>query len=81
MGETVVLRVHDDGKGLTAERLAYVRKLIRGEVEDSDTPSGFGLFNVEQRIRLNYGTAYGIELNSVYGEWTEVTVTIPVVKK
>lgn len=81
VGETVVLRVYDDGKGLNAERLAYVRKLIRGEVEDSDTPSGFGLFNVEQRIRLNYGTAYGIELNSVYGEWTEVTVTIPVVKK
>lgn len=81
VGETVVLRVYDDGKGLTAERLEYVRKLIRGEVEDSDTPSGFGLFNVEQRIRLNYGTAYGLKLNSEYGEWTEVTVTIPVVKK
>lgn len=80
-GDKVVLRVYDDGKGLTAERLAYVRKLIRGELEDYDSPSGFGLFNVEQRIRLNYGTAYGIELNSVYGEWTEVTVTIPVVKK
>lgn len=81
VGEKVVLRVYDDGKGLTKERLEHVRRLIRGELEDYDDSSGFGLSNVEQRIRLNYGPEYGIELNSVYGEWTEVTVTIPAVKK
>lgn len=81
VGESVVLQVSDDGRGLTAERLDYVRRLIRGELEDYDNPSGFGLFNVAQRIRLNYGAEYGIKLESVYGEWTKVTITIPVVKK
>lgn len=81
VNDTLVLCVRDDGAGMTEERLGHVRKIIRGEEEDYNSPSGFGLFSVEQRIRLNYGSEYGIELNSVHGEWTEVRVIIPAVKK
>lgn len=79
--EKIILTVRDDGAGMTKERLQEVRKIIRGEAEDYNSPSGFGLFSVEQRIRLNYGAEYGIEMNSVCGEWTEVRITIPAVKK
>lgn len=79
--DTLILTVRDDGAGMTPERLNEVRKIIRGEAEDYNSPSGFGLFSVEQRIRLNYGTEYGIELNSVCDEWTEVRIVIPAVKK
>ncbi len=81
LGNSLILCVRDDGAGMTPERLKDVRKIIRGEAEDYNSPSGFGLFSVEQRIRLNYGAEYGIELNSVYNEWTEVRITIPAVKK
>lgn len=78
--ENLVFVVRDNGRGMDAGRLAHVRRLISGELKDEDEPSGFGLFNVEQRIRLNYGAEYGIQLFSEYGEWTEVRVVIPAVK-
>lgn len=76
----LVFCVRDDGIGMTSERLSYVRALIRGEQRDENTSSGFGLFNINQRLQLNYGTEYGLEMDSAYGEWTAATVTIPVIK-
>lgn len=76
----LIFKVKDNGIGMTKERLLEVRSLILGEVEDSK-PSGFGLFNVQQRTRLNYGYDYGLEIESQYGEGTEIKLTIPAVKK
>ena len=78
--DKLIFRVWDDGRGMEPERLEKVRRLIGGEegVDRSD-PSGFGLFNVAQRLRLNYGPQYGISLESEFGEWTETTVVIPAV--
>ena len=77
---SLIFRVWDDGRGMESDRLEKVRSLIGGDEEvDRSDPSGFGLFNVAQRLRLNYGAQYGISLESVYGEWTEVTVVIPAV--
>ena len=79
-GDSLVFRVWDDGRGMEPERLEKVRRLIAGEEEvDRSDPSGFGLFNVAQRLRLNYGRQYGISVESEYGEWTESTVVIPVI--
>ena len=75
----LVLTVEDNGIGMDRERLGYVRKML---VSPEKTPddSGFGLYNIEQRIILNYGQAYGMEIDSTYGEGTTVTITIPAVK-
>lgn len=51
-----------------------------GSPQESSDPSGFGLFNVQQRLQLNYGPEYGLSVESVYGEGTKVIVTIPAVK-
>ncbi len=51
-----------------------------GGPQESSDPSGFGLFNVQQRLQLNYGPEYGLAIESVYGEGTRVIVTIPAVK-
>jgi two-component system sensor histidine kinase YesM len=78
IGEELVFCVRDNGKGMGSKRLEEVRRLIDGDANPEET-SGFGLFNVAQRIRLNYGVEYGLELSSVYGEWTEAKVRIPAV--
>lgn len=77
----LLFRVFDEGMGMKPERLEEVRRIIRGEQSDENHPSGFGLFNVDQRIRLNYGSEYGIQIDSEYGEWTEVLAFLPAVKK
>lgn len=77
--ERIIFCVHDNGIGMKPERLEHVKKIICGEQEDAESPSGFGLFNVNQRLQLNYGIVYGIDIESIYQEGTIVTVTIPIV--
>lgn len=78
--DRLVFCVWDNGKGMDEAELARARKLIKGGQSGEDGPSGFGLFNVAQRIYLNYGAEYGLFVNSKEGEWTEFSVEIPVVK-
>ncbi len=77
----LIFCVRDNGRGMDSRRLAYVKKVIEGESADKNEPSGFGLYNVEQRIRLNYGLDYGLSIESEYEKGTEVKVVIPAVKK
>ncbi|MCI9487323.1 MAG: sensor histidine kinase [Lachnospiraceae bacterium] len=80
LGDRLVFRVWDNGKGMEPEELERVRKLIWGSQAGGDGPSGFGLFNVAQRIFLNYGAEYSLSIDSEAGEWTESVVEIPAVK-
>jgi len=74
-GKVLVLTVADNGKGMTPERLEQVRKGIRNrKVRETDI---YGLYNVNERIRLNFGENYGITITSTYGEGTCVTVRLP----
>lgn len=75
--DRICLYVRDDGIGMKSDRLAHVRNLIDGKEEDLTNPSGFGLFNVNQRLQLNYGTEYGLQIDSVYGEGTTAVTIIP----
>ena len=40
---------------------------------------GYGIRNVMERIRLNYGESYGVSFESSLGKGTKVTITVPVV--
>ncbi|WP_322902868.1 sensor histidine kinase [Paenibacillus campi] len=76
----VVLTVTDNGVGITPERLAFLRSELDhpARTEDDDSyEGGFGLLNVHQRLRLYFGEQYGVQLNSVVGEWTEISIRIP----
>ncbi len=73
--------VTDNGIGMKEECLREVRRIITGEMESTKEKGGFGLFNVNERIRLNYGQQYGIRIESNYGEGTCIWVTVPAVKK
>lgn len=75
-GDHVVLQVADNGVGMTAQRLAQ----LRGAME-SDQRVGFGLSAVNQRLRLQFGPQYGLEITSREGEGTAVTARIPYTEK
>ncbi|MEA4929019.1 MAG: histidine kinase [Candidatus Limiplasma sp.] len=59
----LVFTVQDNGTGFAYQGLENL--------------SGVGLNNVEQRIRLHYGDAYGITVQSVLGGGTTVTLRFP----
>ncbi|MEY8354515.1 sensor histidine kinase [Lachnospiraceae bacterium 54-53] len=79
--EDIFLRVEDNGIGMKPEELLKMQKLVRRGGEDVDLREGFGIANVAERIRLNFGGAYGLQIESEYGTGTSVTVRIPAVLK
>ncbi len=85
-GDKTVIEVIDHGIGMSDEQVAKIRKQIAGEIQPdhtSEKPSqgkkghGIGLKNVQDRIAIAYGDAYGLSLESKEAEYTKVTMTIP----
>ena len=71
-----VLRIEvlDTGCGIDQDTL---EKLRNGTCTAHQKMSGVGLNNIDQRLKLMYGPAYGLEIRSTVGIGTIVTVTLP----
>ncbi len=70
-----VLIVEDNGAGMSRERLEAVRE---GMNQKSQTEKDiYALYNVNERIRLNFGQKYGLSIDSILGEGTTVQVMLP----
>ncbi|RED58761.1 cache domain-containing sensor histidine kinase [Cohnella phaseoli] len=76
-GETIVLRVNDNGVGMDEE----TRKSLLSPATDAKQGKGVGLMNVHERIRLYFGKIYGLTIDSEPDEGTTVTVKFPVLDK
>ena len=68
--------VEDDGMGMTAERLAELRRGL-AETRRGTSHVGFGVFSVFERLRLHYGEAAGLEITSEPGMGTCIHVVLP----
>ena len=73
--EYITISISDNGLGITDERLAVVMNNINNRSESEKTT--FGLYNVNERIRLDFGEEYGIKIDSEYGQGTTVSVKLP----
>ncbi len=78
----VLLQVEDNGIGFTPDKLAQLQAEL---ADDSGMPasleikleSGYGIGNVNKRIRLYYGKPYGVTIKSEYQAGTCVSIIIP----
>lgn len=69
------IRIHviDDGVGISEDKL---RELL---TESEDGPkASFGLYNVNNRIKLYFGEQYGLDLSSEVGKGTKVSIVLPI---
>ena len=74
----VLLEIQDDGIGCTPYKLSKIREKLSEESDEiTGQDEGFGLANVNKRIKLYYGSEYGLSIESQYQEGTRVTVRIP----
>ncbi|MGC6590362.1 cache domain-containing sensor histidine kinase [Paenibacillus sp. Dod16] len=71
-GDDILLQVIDDGIGMKPEQLDHA-------LNKSDNLSGYGVKNVDDRIKLTYGDEYGVSIFSRLGIGTAVTIRIPVI--
>nr|WP_297764579.1 sensor histidine kinase [uncultured Butyrivibrio sp.] len=73
--DELTIQVHDDGAGMDEERLKEVRE---GIIKNNpDKTAVYGLYNVNERIRLNFGDEYGITVDSKLGKGTDVVIHLP----
>jgi two-component system, sensor histidine kinase YesM len=75
--DEILFEVQDNGIGFEPHKLAKLRAELDEDSDDIKMESGFGLGNVNKRIRLYYGKQYGLSVQSEYRIGTCVTLVIP----
>jgi two-component system sensor histidine kinase YesM len=78
-GQAVVFGVRDDGPGMKEDSLQALLDSLSGG--KGARPQGFGLKNVDERIRLYFGPEYGVAVSSIDKEGTEVRIRIPKIRE
>ncbi|MGO4185404.1 sensor histidine kinase [Paenibacillus sp. MCAF9] len=76
--DRIQIQVEDNGRGIAPGRLASIRESMDMLEESGDS---FGLRSVHERLKLLYGTEYGVEINSTPGVGTIVTIEFPVAEE
>lgn len=69
--DRLIYEVKDDGLGIEEDKLTLLRKELKNSEE------GYGLKNVDIRVKLHYGEEYGVRISSIKGTGTCVRVEIP----
>lgn len=67
--------IEDDGVGIDKEKITEI--LINKDHTRGDSFNKIGLNNVDERIKLAFGSDYGLEIHSEKGVYTRVRVRLP----
>lgn len=71
MADGIVFRVIDNGSGMPEETIAQIFSPQDGVY------LGYGIRNVDQRIKLHFGVEFGVSITSEPGAGTRVEIVIP----
>lgn len=74
--DTIFFHIIDDGVGIPPDVL---KGIFVGPLETAG--SGYGIKNVDDRIKLQFGNQYGVSIFSLPGAGTKITVRIPKYKR
>lgn len=61
----LVIEIEDNGVGISAERIAAIYQ------------SGIGISNVNERLKVLYGSDYALKIDSRVGEYTRIRIEVP----
>lgn len=79
--ENISIEIIDNGMGMDGESLEKVRQALTSDISVDmrleKKGNGIGLKNVNERIKLFYGNKYGIEITSIKGSFTKLTIRLP----
>ncbi|AOZ91220.1 sensor histidine kinase [Paenibacillus crassostreae] len=81
--EDLIILIEDNGAGMTTERMAYVKKHIYAERDETlrqrfgEKKKEFALRNVHRRLYLLYGEGYGLFINGAKDRGIQLTLRFP----
>lgn len=73
----IIIRVYDNGNGILPERMSVIQDVIDNKIEINDFQtdnSGFGIYNVSERIKAYYGHNSRMVLTSTLNRGTTCTL-------
>ena len=78
---TLILEIVDNGTGIENSTVAKINsELKNSEFENFTAEKSIGLSNTNKRIKLLFGSEYGIKVFSKYGHYCKVQCCLPVKK-
>ncbi len=83
-GKDVQLKVYDNGAGIQPLALEFINRRLNEGIPEGQpliAERGYGIYNVNERIKLYFGEDYGLHFTSESGRGTEVSILIPAVKQ
>ena len=78
--EKICFIIKDNGIGIMDEKLMKINEMLKGKNKSNDIV-GYGIFNVNEKIKLTYGEGFGLEYHSIYGEGTTVVLWHPIIRE
>ncbi|WAA13099.1 sensor histidine kinase [Fervidibacillus halotolerans] len=73
-GNEILLKVIDNGSGISQEKMEEIQKILSGKKKSGEH---IGLLNAHKRLALQYGEHYGLTIHSDFGKGTEVILKLP----
>ena len=74
----ICFTIEDNGIGINSEKLIEINEMLKGK-STSNSVVGYGIFNVNEKIKLTYGEEFGLEYHSIYGKGTKVVLWHPII--
>jgi len=75
----LILRVSDDGAGMSQAKLTAVRALLSEAPVKRNDKVGYGISNVNERIQISFGKEYGLRFESELNKGTTVELLHPLI--
>ncbi len=73
--DKILIIVEDDGAGMNDDKLNDINHLLKSK-ERPENVKGYGILNVNDRIRISYGEEYGLSYSKRLGGGTKVEILI-----
>ncbi len=77
VGDAIEVVVMDDGVGMDRLKLNLINNRLKNNIVIGK--SGYGIYNVNERIKLYFGEKYGLEYSSEPGHWTKAKILLPII--
>jgi two-component system sensor histidine kinase YesM len=81
-GAVLKLIVEDNGNGMNEQQLMRLLASLGGNSAGASPKesgkSGIGLQNLHRRLQFMFGEGYGLQIQSIPGEGTQVAIVLPV---
>jgi two-component system sensor histidine kinase YesM len=71
----LIFEIEDNGKGMEQDKISQIFN------SESSAKQGYGIKNVDERIKLHHGSTYGVQITSSFEKGTIVHIELPLLKE